>query len=521
MTVIDDYAFYHCENMENLVIPDFVSKIGIYAFHLCKKITEITIPNLVTDIGDFAFDNCSNLTIVNYNAENCIGARGEKVYNGCFAFKTLNIGDKVTIIPARGFADCKKLTDLKIGNSVTKIGNSAFENCLGLTEVVIPDSVIEIGDYAFAGCDSVTNIKIGNSVTDIGAEAFLGCRLTELVIPKSVYRIGYKAFSGNYLSSILVEDGNQRFDSRDNCNAIILTAGNELKVGCKNTIIPNTVNEIGPYAFSGCNTLKEIEIPNSITRIGKYAFHRCERLSVVTIPNSVTRIDDLAFSECYFLTTIEFNAENCSYMGHGSNPVFNQCLVENISIGNSVKNIPEAAFCDLKYLKKIVIPNSVTKIGKEAFAGCIRLDSIIVEDGNATYDSRGNSNVIIETATNTLIAGCNRSVIPNSVQRIEDYAFWGYSDLTDITIPSSVTYIGRDVFKNTGWYEKQPDNLLYLDNCCLGRKEYAPVGDVCLDPNTRLIAGGAFEDCRGITSVKMGNSVVSIVENLMILGHGK
>lgn len=87
-------------------------------------------------------------------------------------------------------------------------------------------------------------------------------------------------FSGCYgLNSILVENGNQKYDSRNNCNAIIETSSNSLIIGCKNTIIPNSVTSIGDYAFSGCSGLTSITIPNSVTSIGNGAFIACFGLS--------------------------------------------------------------------------------------------------------------------------------------------------------------------------------------------------------------------------------------------------
>ena len=169
-----------------------------------------------------------------------------------------------------------------------------------IKKVVIVDGVTSIGNYAFYACDGLTSVTIPNSVTSIGNEAFRGCGgLTSITIPNSVTSIGNEAFRGcNGLTSIIVEGGNTYYDSRDNCNAMIETKSNTLIVGCKNTIIPNSVTSIGNSAFMYCYGLTDITIPNSVTSIGNTAFYSCSGLTSVTIPNSVKSIGNSAFCDC-------------------------------------------------------------------------------------------------------------------------------------------------------------------------------------------------------------------------------
>jgi hypothetical protein len=142
-------------------------------------------------------------------------------------------------------------------------------------------------------------------VTTIGIGAFLGCSgLTSINIPSSVTTIGNNAFANCCLSSITVDRNNKKYDSRDNCNAVIETNNNRLVLGCKKTVIPNSVTEIGRNAFYWCECLISINIPNSVKKIGKFAFTLCKELKSVKIPNSVTVIDEGAFQDCSGLTSI-------------------------------------------------------------------------------------------------------------------------------------------------------------------------------------------------------------------------
>ena len=157
------------------------------------------------------------------------------------------------------FNDRSKINKVVIEYGVTSIGSRVFHLCLRLTSITIPNSVTSIRDYAFKNCN-ITSITIPNSVTSIGEKVFMdNLRLT----------------------SIIVEKDNPKYDSRDNCNAIIETKSNTLIAGCNNTVIPSSVTSIGDYAFFGSD-LTSITIPNSVKSIGDYAFGGCSDLTSIT-----------------------------------------------------------------------------------------------------------------------------------------------------------------------------------------------------------------------------------------------
>ena len=204
--------------------------------------------------------------------------------------------------------------------------------------------------------------------------------------------------------------------------------------------IPNSVTSIGEGAFRNCSGLKSVAIPNSVTSIGQSAFRNCSGLTSVTIPNSVRSIGQSAFNGCSGLTSL-------------------------------------------------TIPSSVTEIGRYVFSGCSKLTSITVDADNTKYDSRADCNAIIEKSTNTLIAGCSATSIPNSVTSIEDGAFLACSGLTSVTIPNSVTSIGLFAFED-----------------CSGLKS------VAIPNSVTSIGYAAFRNCSGLTSV------ISEIENPFVFG---
>ena len=454
-------GFYTCSGLTSVTLPNSVKSIGKDAFYECSGLTSVTIPNSVKSIGDRAFGHCTGLTSI--TIPNSVTSIGYQAFCNCTGLTSVTLPNSVTSIGKSAFKYCSGLTSVTIPNSVTSIGEAAFQYCDGLKKVivsdiaawcgiafaddtanplssfagghlysdentvikdlVIPNSVTSIGNYAFSGCSGLTSVTIPNSVTSIGKNAFRRCSgLTSITIPNSVTSIGESAFIETMLTSVKVESGNAIYDSRNNCNAIIETGSNTLVVGCKSTVIPNSVTSIGKNAFRGCSGLTSVTIPNSVTSIGEAAFFGCTGLTSITIPNSVTSIGDGAFYNCSGLKKVIVKdiAAWCG-INFGSNPLSyakhlysdEDTEITNLIIPNSVTSIGDRAFYDCEGLTSVTIPNSVTSIGYYAFEKCSGLTSV---------------------------------TIPNSVTSIRDRAFYGCSGLTSVTIPNSVTSIGGYAF---------------------------------------------------------------------------
>ena len=304
------------------------------------------------------------------------------------------------------------------GLYVTSIGDSAFSNFIGLTSIEIPNSVTSIRYFAFSGCTGLTSLEIPASVINIEDSAFSGCQ---------------------NLTSIIVDKKNQKYDSRNDCNAIIDTQTNALIMGCKNTIIPEDIKSIGVDAFYRCTGLTSIKIPDSVKTIGTRAFNGCTGLTSIEIPSSVTIVDYCAFDDC---DNISYNIyDNGKYLGNTENPYLvivgvTNNTTESFSINPNTKLIGGGAFSKCRSLKSIEIPDGVTSIGVSAFNWCGSLKSIKIPDS-------------VTSIGDSVFSGCTslKSIeIPNSVTSIGDSAFSGCIGLTSIIIPNSVTSMGDEVF---------------------------------------------------------------------------
>ncbi len=480
-----DYAILSTINIPSSVTYNGknyrVTSIGESAFYGCINLTSITIPNSVTNIGYGAFYNTpwydnqpAGVIYINSVLYKYKGNKHEET--------SIVVKEGITSIAPGAFEGCN-LKSITIPNSVTSIGEFAFYLCSGLTSITIPNNVTSIGDYAFYACNGLTSITIPNSVTNIGKHAFdetpwydnqpdgviyinsvlykykgnmlkgtsivvkkeiasispyafYGCSgLKSITIPKSVTKIGKRIIERcSDLHTVVVERGNPIYDSRSNCNAIIETATNTLIAGCGGTVIPNTVETIGEYAFYRCDSLRSIIIPSGVKSIESSAFDWCENLTTISIPNSVIKIGDYVFGGCKS-DSITIPGSVIDWGKYTFSSEFASSL-SSVIIGNGVTYIPEGTFSHCINLKTVVIPNSITRIERDAFGNCSSLETIAIP----------NSVTTIETGAFDGCSNLTTITIPNSVTTIETKAFYGCSNLTTITIPNSVIFVGAGAF---------------------------------------------------------------------------
>ena len=258
------------------------------------------------------------------------------------------------------------------------------------------------------------------------------------------------------IASGVTSIGEGVFASCDNMATVTFAAGSQLTTigngafnyctGLTSIEIPASVTSIGSGAFSECTGLATVSFAagSQLKAIGDYAFSN-SGLTSITIPASVTSISRYAFYGCSGLTTVSFAA------------------------GSQLESIGDCAFNYCTDLTSIEIPASVTSICFNAFWGCSSLATMTVEAGNTKYDSRNSCNAIIETSSNTLIAGCKGTTIPASVTSIGEDAFAYRTGLTSIEIPASVTSIGNDAFWGCS---SLATVTVYTPDCTLGSNAF-------------------------------------------------
>lgn len=408
---IGDYAFFHCENLTSIIIPDSVTSIGMHAFEGCSSLISITIP---PGIKSFK----------------------ENIFKGCHSLTTVTTPDNLNVIEKEAFADCRSLTSITIPGGVKDISVEAFINCEGLTSVTLCRGINRIGCRTFKDCSGLKSVSIPDGVTKIDYEAFVGCSgLRSVTIPKELecYSILNRFRDCAGLEHIEIAPGNERYDSRDGCNAIIETETNKLIIGGSKTIIPGSVTSIDDYALYGRTGLTSITIPASVSDIGAYALAGCPNLEHLRVEPGNPKYD---------------SRDGCNAIIETETNTLIACC-KNTKIPESVTKIHKYALSG-SYLSHLTIHNGITDIeickGPEYQIDTHSdLENISVNCGNPRYDSRGGCNAVIETETNSLILGCKNTIIPDTVTSIQKSAFLG-CDMTSIVIPKSVTFIHDDAF---------------------------------------------------------------------------
>lgn len=443
---IGAYAFGGSDVIKEISLPDTVKEIGEHAFDGCEKLIKVNIPEKVTEIPDYCFNECRSLPSVKFPS--ALTKIGEDAFYYCISFTEIELPDSVTEVSSEAFRKCETLTKVRLSKSLEKYGYKVFSGCKLLTDIevseenrvfkstegivysydgktlveapcgryfkklVLNDDVTTIRAYSFYReyngddeeyIDTISSIDFKN-VEKIGAYAFANRNsIREVKLPSSLKEISSTAFY--YCQKI-------KKYSIKNCENYI-TQDDVLFTKDKKTIvayptdrekhtykIPEGTENLGDYSFSYCFSLHEIEIPESLKTVGNYCFYMTSTvIGSIHFGKNLKSIGKYCFSNCAGIEEITFT-------------------------DNTITEIPDGAFKILDGAYEFIIPEGVTKIGKDAFR----------ETGYITYIR-----------------------IPSTVKEIDTHAFYDMDDLHSLTIPKSVEKIGDEIV--TIMDESNPDKV--------------------------------------------------------------
>lgn len=388
-------------DITSIIIENGVTSIGKYAFKDFTAITALNdLPSSVTVLGYQSYNGCTSLTSVTIPQN--VTKTGDGLFGGCSSLTTVvwnaencttslksdgsDIALSASWNPFYGTLPRSTITSFTFGSNVEVIPAGLCSSMTNITSITIPSSVVTIGNDAFKGCTGITSITIPESVETIGNYAFKGTGLTSITIPNSVTSLGTYVFQG--------------------CTALA------------SVTLPSEITALDTYTFEGCTALTSITIPSKVTSIGNYAFKGCTNLASVTVPNSVSSIGTYAF-------------QNCSALA-------------NITIPQGVTTISNYAFDGCATLKAITIPTSVTSIGNYAFRNCstmvrVNFPSALTSIGTSAFENTPKLKSIPLASATSLTSIGNSAFALSS----EDATAAGL-----LVIPSGVTYIGSNAFKN-------------------------------------------------------------------------
>ena len=523
---IPSNAFRNCTNLEDFPLWEGLKKIGTNAFEGCNKLSDITFPSTLERIDDYAYYRCRGLTDLVF--EDADPDSGTTLTIGKYAFahyrsqpstlKHVRFPRQLTSIDECAFSnnygissgtsssyrsplaeiefpeDCELKTignaafrntsikQVELPGKLETIGGYAFRSNVYLESVTFPESLKSIGTYAFNACSALKTVDIPDSVDFIGTYAFSSCTaMTEAKLPKGLTKLEEGVFSG--------------------CSSL---SGIDL---------PETLTSIGASAFYNCNKLKEIELPESLTSIGNSAFSYCSALKTIDIPDSVNTIGTYAFSSCTAMTEAKL-PKNLQDLKEG---VFYNCTkLKNVELPETLKTIGSSTFNNCTSLPKIELPATVTSIGSNAFYNCYSMtevklpaDSGLTSIGSCAFQSCSRLRGIdlpdtVSTIGSYAFDGCTdlkTADLSDGLKTISTGTFRNCKNLTDIDL-HKVENIGEESFINCKALEEidLPDTLKTISknafNGCTALKELDIPADVT------SIGDGAFTGCKSLESMR-------------------
>ena len=451
VTSIGKEAFKGCRGLKGISFPRKVSVIDDAAFMGCSGLKSVTIPNTIEVIEDSAFYACTGLTSIDLGTG--VEFIGNYAFAGCYNLPQVFIPANVIVICSCAFQDCTNLSNvtIDINHQGFSVDGDVFRDCYGLTTITClaltpPELDNQRGGLTEHLLESVT-LMVPHSLVDVYRNAEVWGEFANIE-PLSYDFIDngiYYMISGDNTVSVTHNGKTNSYSGIIEIPTVVYLDDNSLKVtaiepyafygcsGLKMVTVPNTVTEIGSYAFAASNVY-QITLSRNITEIKEFTF-AATNLSSITIPDKVTKISDAAFFSCADLHDVVL-PEGLQSIGEGaflSAGFFPGYL--NINLPNTLIHLGNAAFMGSE-VHSITIPNSLDSIPLQAFAMCMKLQHVTIPS------SIKKIGFLAFYANNSL----KNVVIPNSVKSIDYGAFMWCDVLDNVTIGSGIEYIDEWAF---------------------------------------------------------------------------
>ena len=443
ITYIYNYAFYNNDYITKIILPEGLEEIQEAAIYGCEKLVEVHCPTTLKTIGTWAFGWNPNLSVINTGDVKSIG---NLAFYNCQKLSSIDLSNTM-FIGERTFFSCSSLTEIDL-SKVVYLDNYTFALCTSLSNVITGKDTT-IGNYDFYGCTSLQNIEI--NCNGLGTFAFYGCSyLSSVTFNNPVDTIGYGAFYG--------------------CNSIT------------DLTFKSTVRVIDTYAFANCTSLAGVNIPSGVEELGKMCFGGCSKLSEVVISKNA-KLNSIGLNPFYGDSRLsEFVIEDgAKYISIYNGVLYDKAL-------RTIKLVPYA------YSSAIVLPDSVTEVGSNAFSyltnvKTINLNKALKVDDGAFYGC---------TCYNITLSDC--------LKYIGDNAFYN-SNITDLTLPETLEYIGSQAFANCTSNETEtlvlPSKLSHV-----GEKAFAyttGIKSVVFNDILDYVSDYMFYSCTNLTNIDFKN----------------
>ena len=391
ITAIGENAFANNNKITSVTISEGIERIEFGAFSACTKLERVMLPESLSEIGADAFWRCLNLREIRFSQG--LEKIGDSAFYSCVKLTEISLPESLKVIGTSCFKACTGLQKVVLQEGIEVIGDSAFYNCSKLEEINFPDSLEIIGDEAFFICGNLESVSL--NVDSLGYYVFKNCKkLREVEL--YAQSVGYNAFAGCTALEKVKIDGMEEIPKGAFSGLTSLTdieIGESVKIigesafykcaALEFVVFHEGLCEIGDDAFRESGLIAAF-IPDSVTEIGMYAFADCKALRQVKLPSGLEVIKSGTFSGCNWLTDIELG-ESVKVI---CEKAFYACTwLRELELPEGFEHIGEEAFANCTMLKTLCLPESIKFIGKSAFENCLRLDVIKFEGALAQWES--------------------------------------------------------------------------------------------------------------------------------------